>query len=379
WGAAPIEGLPRRLGLPGARVEVRRRRVAGLAAWHVAVRAGDAPALRDLEALLGVLRAADLPGPVQERAAAVVEDLARAEAEVHGCTTAEVHLHEVGTVDTLVDVAGTILGLHELGVARLVASPLPVGRGWTEGAHGRLPLPAPATARLLEGVPVYGVPESFELVTPTGAALVRRLADGFGDMPPLRVSGVGYGAGDHPRASGPNLLRLWLGEPEGGWTADRVLEIETWIDDMNPEFYPPLVEALLAEGALDVSLVPVHMKKNRPGTAVTVVAPPGLEARVCARLFRDTTTAGVRIRECRRRLLPRRTGRVPTPWGPVGAKLVERPGRGAELAPEFEACKKVAEAAGVSVREVAQAVASVPVARFADDGEEGPDGSGAGN
>jgi uncharacterized protein (TIGR00299 family) protein len=268
----------------------------------------------------------------------------------------QVHLHEVGAVDSIVDIVGVVFGMAWLGATRIVASPVNVGSGSVRCAHGVFPVPAPATARLLTGVPIYssGAVQT-ELTTPTGALLVTAYAQSFGPLPQMRVSSIGYGAGDKDFPDHPNVLRLMVGEDEAAG-AERIVTIECEIDDMNPQLFGPLMDRLYAEGALDVYYAPVQMKKNRPGTLVTVIAPPDRRELLSGVLFTDTTTIGVRYQEMYRERLEREIRTVETPVGTIRFKIARRAGSIVNASPEFEDCARAAAGHGLPIKDV-QAIA----------------------
>jgi uncharacterized protein (TIGR00299 family) protein len=268
-----------------------------------------------------------------------------------------VHLHEVGALDSIVDIVGAVFGLEWLGADRIVASPLNVGGGTVRCAHGVFPVPAPATARLLQGVPIYAGAVQSELTTPTGALLVTGYADTFGPLPEMRVTSIGYGAGDRDFPDHPNVIRLLVGESGAGAAIERIVAIECEIDDMNPQLFGPLMDRLYAAGALDVFYAPVQMKKNRPGTLVTVIAAPDRRDALSGVLFTDTTTIGVRYQEMQRERLDREIAVVETPLGPVRFKLARRDGHLVNAAPEFEDCARLAADHAVPIKEV-QAIAT---------------------
>jgi uncharacterized protein (TIGR00299 family) protein len=313
---------------------------------------------RHLADIEHILEAADLDAPVRERALAVFRRLAEAEARVHGVALEEVHFHEVGALDAIADVVGAVASLSFLGVERIVCSPLPLSRGMGRGEHGPLPLPAPGTLALLEGVPVRGLDVEGETLTPTGAALLTTLAGEFGPCPDMRLERVAYGAGHKSFAQAPNLLRLLIGEAEAASipaSSERLRVLETNLDNMNPEWFGPLTQGLLEAGALDVWLTPIQMKKGRPGTLLSVIARPEDVAHLRAQVFAETTTLGIRETEVTRWPLPRRVETVETPFGTVRVKLAEfAPGRW-KAAPEHDDCVRAARAAGVPLREVYQA------------------------
>jgi uncharacterized protein (TIGR00299 family) protein len=282
--------------------------------------------------------------------------LAQIEADIHGISVDEVHLHEVGALDSIIDIAGVVFAMEWLGIDDVVSSPLNVGGGTVQIAHGRFPVPAPATLRLLEHVPVYSDGPKVELVTPTGALLVSAYAREYGAMPAMSVSQIGYGAGTRDTPHTPNVLRVVIGErtdaPAGDRPVERVLKIECEIDDMNPQLFPPASERLFQAGALDVFLTPVLMKKGRPGTLVTVLAPVEKRGAIVDTLFRETTTIGVRVERVERETLERRWETVETTGGPVRIKIATRHGVVVSATPEFEDCLRIAQATGVPVKTI---------------------------
>ncbi len=346
------------LGLQGLMLEVENDTDHGIGCCRIRVDSSHRQDLRTLPAILDILQAANLPPMVRDRAATVFRTLAEAEAKVHNVEIDRIHFHEIGALDTIVDVVGTIAGMHRLGISRLLCSPLPLGRGFVDCAHGRLPLPAPAVCELLRGVPSYGVDLDQELVTPTGAALVKVLADDFGPLPPMTISAVGYGAGSRDFGNDqPNLLRLLLGSSLDVAEAQTVSVLETRLDDWNGEGFPYLCERLLAEGALDVSLTGCMGKKGRPGYLLQVICGPAGVTALQNLLLSETTAIGLRCRREQRRTLPRRIVKVATPWGEVAAKKVETP-RGSVIYPEYEVCADIARRHHLALDEVYRAVAS---------------------
>jgi len=305
--------------------------------------------LTEIAALIG--RSA-LSRPAKQRAIHLFERLAEAEAAIHAMPVEQVHLHEVGTIDSIVDIVGAVYGLEQLGPERVVSSPLNVGGGTVTCAHGVFPVPAPATARLLQGVPVYAGGPQMELVTPTGALIVTHYAERFGPMPSMRIGQIGYGAGDRDPERHPNVLRMFVGEAEGPAHAGRILEIACEIDDMNPQLFGPLMDRLHQAGALDVFYAAVQMKKNRPGTLVTVLARPEDRERLSGILFSETTTIGVRYQEMMRECLERGFESVETPYGPIRIKVARRAGRILNAAPEFDECARVAADRSVPIKDV---------------------------
>jgi hypothetical protein len=310
------------------------------------------PQHRGYTQIAGLIHVSGLPARVKERALGVFRRIGEAEAKIHGVPLEEIHFHEVGAVDSIVDIVGACIAIEQLGVDVIQASPLPLGSGFVETAHGRFPIPAPATLELLQGVPTVPTNLRVELVTPTGAALVAEFAQKFGPLPALTVEQIGYGAGSRDLENSPNMVRAILGEAGESAETDVVNVIETNLDDMNPEFFGDLMERLLAGGAWDVFWTPVQMKKHRPGTLVTVLGERNVTDRLVEVLLTHTTSFGVRIHQAYRRKLAREIVTVPTRYGSVAVKVGRLGGRILQRAPEYESCKTAAAAAGVPVREV---------------------------
>jgi len=328
--------------------------------------------LGDIVAL--IQGAAELPEPVQRKAVEVFTALAEAEAEVHGTSPEEVHFHEVGATDAIIDITGSVLGVHLLGVASISCGPLPLGSGFAECEHGTIPVPVPATALLSRGlptIPAAGEHPTGELVTPTGAALVRSLADSFGPAPAMTLERVAYGLGTRDRGLVPNALRMLIGRLDQQ-PGDVVEVISTTIDDLDPRLFGPLVEDLLAADALEVTLHPVFAKKGRPATEVVVLSPPkpAVVRALSELLFRETTTFGLRVRRERRTVLDRRFRTVPTEFGDVVVKDGLLQGVLVTSQPEFDSCAALAEARGVPVRRVLDAAIQSAGAPGAGGGDE---------
>ncbi len=305
---------------------------------------------RDYAAIRDMIGRSSLDGEVKELSLAIFEKLAAAESGIHGCAKDHVHFHEVGGVDAIVDIVGTALCVNYLGLEAISASKIPLGNGFVTCSHGQLPVPAPATVAILKNIPVYGTNIPFELVTPTGAAIISTLATSFGSMPDMLVSGIGYGAGTRDLESRPNLLRLFIGKPFPA--SDTVTMIETTIDDMNPEVFGFLMERLFEDGALDVYLIPVFMKKNRPGTLLQVLCHHKAKEVLIRRVLMETTSLGVRCYDLERRLLERKTVILKTEYGDVCAKKVIAPDGRSRIVPEYEACRTIARQKDIPVRTV---------------------------
>jgi uncharacterized protein (TIGR00299 family) protein len=312
-------------------------------------RAGGSP--RTLGDILGILEASGLAPAVKADARRIFTRLAEAEARVHGTTPDHVHFHDAGAVDAIIDVSGAVVGLALLDAAHVHVSALPVGAGFTEGPHGRIPLPAPGTAELLRGFPVVDTGVRAELVTPTGAAILTTMATAAGRMPAMTVTGIGYGAGTQELET-PNVLRCFVGEAGVGGGGETIAQVETTIDDMSPQLYEPLMERLFEAGALDVFLAPVIMKRSRPGVVVTALCPPEMVGAVSRALFEESTTIGVRWSEWRRTRLERETVTLPTAYGALAFKVSRLEGRVVTVTPEFTDVARIAREKMLPVREV---------------------------
>jgi len=312
---------------------------------------------RHLKGIFSLIDQSALSPAGRDRAKAMFQRLAEAEAAIHQMPVEKVHLHEVGALDSIIDIVGTVFALEWVGADRIVCSPLNVGGGTVRSAHGLFPVPAPATVRLLGDAPIYSGPIQKELVTPTGALIATSYAGAFGPIPAMAVETVGYGAGERDNPDTPNVLRVLIGRAADTPAAERVVVIECEIDDMNPQLFGVAMERLYAAGALEVFYVPVQMKKNRPGTLLTVVAPPELRARLADVIFRETTTIGLRHYEVERECLRREMINVSTPIGTVRFKLAWRDGRVINAVPEFEDCARLAAEHNLSVKDV-QAIAA---------------------
>ncbi len=314
--------------------------------------------LRTLPAILQILEKSDLAPAIIDRAAKVFQALAGAEAKVHGIPVNQVHFHEVGALDTIVDIVGTLVGLQQLGITNLYCSYLPTSHGFVKCAHGLLPLPAPAVCELLVGIPTYGVELQQELITPTGAALVATLVQEYGPMPPMAITATGYGAGSHILTNGqPNLLRIIIGRGMDLNEQQSVEVIETNLDDWSPEGFPYLCELLFAQGALDVTLALIQMKKGRPGFALQVISPSAYGHMIKEIILSETTAIGLRFRREARRTLVREKVTVTTPWGDIAAKKVLTP-TGTVIYPEYEECRKIACRYKIPLQQVYSAVRS---------------------
>jgi uncharacterized protein (TIGR00299 family) protein len=351
-----IETLPESFGFPDVSLKWPASRPGGFAArrLHVAFDPASHPAHRNLADVVSLIGGSGLPDSVRNRATGVFERLAEAEARVHGESPDTVHFHEVGAVDALIDVVGACVALEELAVDEVVCSPLPMGHGTVACEHGTLPLPAPAVAAMLPGVPVRPADVEGETVTPTGAALVTSFAHRFGPMPAMTVETVGVGAGTREYSGLPNVVRAFVGaamdRPSPSATENVVIECN--VDDLDPRVLPVVIERLLASGALDASVTPIVMKKGRPAHLISALAPRLAEAAVVEVLLRETTSLGCRSHPVTKYHLGRRMESVATPWGDVLVKVALDGERVIRRVPEFDACAELARSAGVPVRDV---------------------------
>lgn len=301
--------------------------------------------------IAGMIEGSGLSENVRRRALSVFRRIGEAEAKIHGVALEKIHFHEVGAVDSIVDIVGACIALEKLGVDEVQASSPRLGSGFVETAHGKFPVPAPATLELLKGVPVSPSNEPVELVTPTGAALLAEFCSRYGPMPAMSIEKIGYGAGSRDLEKTPNVLRAVLGEATGG-DADVISVIETNIDDMNPQLFGDVMERLLAAGALDVFLTPVQMKKNRPATLLTVLCGRNDVDKMCELVLTHTTSFGVRVHEAQRRKLSREIIKVVTNFGEIEVKVGRLAGKIVSWSPEYESCRQAAAKAGVAVKDV---------------------------
>ena len=353
-----IQEMLQSLDVPGFTVSIEKVVKAGITATQFKVHVDDhhPHPHRHLRHVVEIIQRGSLPDTVRADAIATFEILAEAEAAVHGTTIEKVHFHEVGAIDSIVDIVAAHYALHLLGVTKVYASALHVGYGTVKCAHGVMPVPAPATALLLKGVPTYGGNVEGELVTPTGAALIKQRAVSFGSAPQMTVETIGYGSGTKDIPGQANVLRAMVGIETAimpGYESITVLEAH--VDDMNPELLPPLMESLLAAHARDVFLTPIIGKKGRPAHLITVLCDPPHIADLTAVMFQSSTTLGLRVREEKRLILERDWASVKTAWGPIRIKRGMLQDAYNSVAPEFEDCKTIADAAGVPVRKVYEA------------------------
>ena len=359
----PVKWLKDALGsvpLKGFELSVTSVSRSGISAKSVRVQVEDDSESRNYAEIVSLIEKSPLSGRVKEMSLEIFEKIAAAEAGIHNCPKEEVHFHELGGVDTLVDIVGTALCVEYLGIEKVIASRLPLGTGLLSSLHGPLPVPAPATLAILKGIPVYGTQVSAELVTPTGAAIIVALAESFETMPDMIVAKIGYGAGKRALDSRPNLLRIITGnldEHKTGHQKDRVVMVETCIDNMNPEFFGFMMDRLFEDGALDVYWVPIFMKKNRPGTMVQVLCPSNRREAVINRILTETTSLGVRYYDVERVKLPREYIKVKTSYGMLQVKRIIDLDGNVRIVPEYEVCRKIALEKNIPIRVVYDTIA----------------------
>jgi uncharacterized protein (TIGR00299 family) protein len=345
WLKDSLEKIP----LSGFDLSVATVSRNGIQAKSVDVRVVDDVKSRDYAEIISMIEKSYLSPNIKQKSLDIFEKIADAEAAIHGCLKKNVHFHEVGGIDAVVDIVGTVLCVDYLGIARVISSRIPLGRGFVSCQHGTLPVPAPATLCILKGVPVYGTQIPQELVTPTGAAIIVALAESFEEIPEMIIEKTGYGAGKRELETIPNLLRIITGKALIQ-KKDTITIIETCIDDMNPEVFGFLMDRLFENGALDVYWIPIFMKKNRPGTMVQVLCPEDCREIVIDCILSETTSLGVRYYDAKRRVLARESVLMETVYGEIAVKRIIAPNGSIRMAPEYEVCKKIALEKNIPIR-----------------------------
>jgi uncharacterized protein (TIGR00299 family) protein len=358
-------GLPRkllrqtlsRLPLPELRLIIKREDRSHLTGQTLVVRGNKGqPIFRTYQSIKQLIEKSKIENPIKENSLAILKRLAQVEGKIHGIEAEDVHFHEIGALDTMVDIVGAALAFQYFQLEEVISSPLPVAQGWIPSGHGLLPLPAPATLALLKEAAIIPSNTDKELVTPTGAAILTHYARSYGPPPAMILKGVGYGLGKTHLPDRPNALRIWLGEIVSGAKNEKLIVLETNIDDMNPQWYDHLMDHLFEAGALDCLLLPCQMKKNRPAVLIQVLSKPENQARLQTILLQETTTLGVRSYEVDRLSLPRTLQSIKTPWGPIRIKKVTRPGHSHEqtedFSIEYDDLKKLAQNKKESIKEV---------------------------
>lgn len=342
-----------KLKISGFTLKAEKTTRKGLSGTRFFVDADHSHAERHLSDIETIMDNSGLADDIKARAKSIFRDLAEVEAKIHNTNPGDVHFHEIGGLDSIVDVVGSLIVMKMLGIETMYASRIPVGTGFVECDHGVLPLPAPATLELLKGIPVYASSIDKELVTPTGIAILKHVVQSFGTIPEMKIERIGYGAGSRDLKI-PNLLRVWIGDTEvkHEYEKDEVILIETNIDDMNPEILGYALERLLERGTLDVFMTPIFMKKNRPGTLLSILITPDKLDETLSVVFTETTSLGVRFQRLERRKLPRELITVETSFGPVRVKVGHIDTEKRIISPEYEDCREIAARLGIPLRKV---------------------------
>jgi uncharacterized protein (TIGR00299 family) protein len=342
-----------RLDLRGYEISSEKVMRSGIAATRVNVLVDQKDQKsRHLSDIIKIVEGSSLSSTVRKKSSRIFTRLAEAEAKVHATTPESIHFHEVGAVDAIVDIVGSVIGLELLGITRIASSAVNTGSGMVQTAHGLLPVPAPATAELLTGIPLYQSAVQFELATPTGAAIISTLGSSFGVLPPMKAERIAYGAGSRDIPHTPNVLRTLIGETAAAYDEDASVVVETNIDDMNPQVYDYLIEQLMQQGAQDAYLTPIIMKKGRPAVLLSVLTDSSRTESVVGTIFRETTSIGVRIRDVGRRKLIREIQPVDTVYGRINMKISKRGEEVLTATPEYEHCRRIAKEKNVPLKTV---------------------------
>lgn len=354
-----------KLSLPDFSLKFEKVVKCGIGGTKVNVLTQDTHTHRHLQDIFNILEQSQLDDDIIATAKNIFQTLAKAEAKIHQTTPDKIHFHEVGAMDAIIDIVGAVIGIKELGIQEIYASPLNLGSGFVHCEHGIIPVPAPATVELLKGVPSYTSDTKQELVTPTGAAIIANLAKDFGDMPKVTIESSGYGAGERDLET-PNLLRIIIGEDgqNSPYRMEKIVMLETNIDDMNPEFFDFLFYRLAKEGAIDVSLTSIYMKKNRPGTLLRVLAKEKNKDNLVRIIFEETTTLGVRTYPVNQISLPLDSISIETEYGTIGVKVSIRNGKILKLIPDYEDCRSAAIMHGIPIKLIYDEVNSKAFEKF---------------
>lgn len=341
-----------KLGVDGWRISSEKVVKNGISGTKVKVITEEQHAHRHLKNIVQIIDDSSLDDTIKNDSKAIFERLAEVEAKIHNTTPDKIHFHEVGALDAIIDIVGAVAGITLLGIEKIYSSKIHVGTGFVDCAHGKIPLPAPATVELLKGIPIYSTGIENELTTPTGAAIISSLAEQFGANPSFQILSTGYGAGSRD-LNIPNMLRLMIGEiVENGFDSDVATLIETNIDDMNPEFFDYVIERVFKAGALDAYITPIFMKKNRPGSMLSVLCPSDKQDNILEIIFTETTTLGVRIQRVERKKLQREIKTAKTKYGDIRVKIGFLDNRVKSIMPEYDDCKTIAEKLNIPIREI---------------------------
>jgi len=371
-----LEKELKKLGLSGYQLEVNKVVKKGISATQFKVKIKEEGVERRFRDILDILEKSKLDEEVKRETKKIFFNMAQAESKIHQKDIDKIHFHEIGGLDSIIDITSAVIGVKTLGIEEIYSSALPVGKGFVKCAHGLIPVPAPATLELLKNIPIYSGGIESEMITPTGAAIISTLAKNFGERPLMKIERIGYGAGEKEFAI-PNLLRVSIGEKvlndgnlKDGYVNDEAVLIETNIDDMNPEFYDYIMDQLFSQGALDVFLTPIQMKKNRPAHMLSVIVYEQDLREMLEVLFSESTTLGVRIREIKRLRLAQQNFIAETKYGKIKVKVGIFKGKIKNIAPEYEDCKKIAKQHKIPLKEVYEEakkvirLTSLPVTRF---------------
>lgn len=347
-----LESELSKLKISGFKLRVKKTLRGGISGTKFSVDTNEPPVERHLKDIIEIIDQGDLGHDIKNSSKKIFKELARIEAKIHNKSIEEVHFHELSGLDSIIDVIGSVIGINKLGIEAVYSSKIHVGTGFVKCQHGILPIPAPATLELLKGIPIYSKGIEAELTTPTGVAILKNLSKGFGVMPEMKVKKIGYGAGSRELEI-PNLLRVYVGEAkDAGYEEDQVMLIETNLDNMNPELFEYTCKMLLKKGILDVFMTPIFMKKNRPGTMLSILTAPEKLDEILSIIFTETTTLGVRIHRLERRKLEREIISVNTRFGDIKVKIGRIKGRIKNISPEYESCKEIAVKQGIPLKEV---------------------------
>lgn len=344
------EGL-KKLALPHYKIVAKRTSRNSIWGTSVKIKYEEEKTHHGLKDISNIINKSKLDTGIKVLSNKIFKSLATAEAKVHNKSPEEIHFHEVGAIDSIIDIVGTVIGIKGLGIDKIYSSPLHLGTHFVECRHGKLPVPAPATSLILRNTPVYSTGIQSELTTPTGAAIITTLADGFGDMPSMVIKGIGYGAGDKNLPI-PNLLRVFIGEKISPAEGDIVSIIETNIDDMNPQLYEYVTQLLFDKGALDVWITQIYMKKGRPGVLLSAICPLNKEKEIANTILCETTTLGVRVSETKRMKVIHKKKRIKTKFGPIQVKIGLLNGKLVNILPEYEECKRIAKTHHIPIKTV---------------------------
>jgi uncharacterized protein (TIGR00299 family) protein len=341
------------LPLDGYHLSIKREQRNQISGTRFYVRLeADKQAPRNLEAIRKIIQEGDLSNTVKDKGIEIFERLAVIEGKIHSLPPEDVHFHELGAEDSIIDIVGTLFGIECLEIKSIYVSHIPLGSGFAETSHGTIPIPAPATVELLKGIPVFDSGIRHEMVTPTGAALIKYLAASFGHMPPMVVQEVGYGIGKRDLPERPNLLRILIGEDAPHQQVETIVFLETNLDDTSPEWMGYLMERLFDAGALDVVFFPVQMKKNRPGVQVQVIGRADQREALMEILFRESTTLGVRFQYAQRQVLKRSAAEVESPWGKIRVKKIMNRDGSSFFQPEYDVCREIALRHNLPLRKI---------------------------